>query len=264
MSTAHSTGLPRRHWLYSIVGTVLLFLVLPVCIVIPESFSDSKYLSFPPPGFSLKWYSAFLSSDDWLSSARASLVAATLTMLFATPVGVASAYAISNLGPRFQRISMAFILLPVIVPSMLIAIGIFYVYIRLSLVNTMLGIVLAHSILAIPFVIVTLLSALRSFDLRQELVARSLGAPRFAAFWRVTLPQIRPAVISAALFAFIISLDEVIVSLFVAGGNNMVLTRRMFVALRDALDPTIAAISTFFVVVSLAVLGTVALLSRKR
>ncbi|HTO63698.1 MAG TPA: ABC transporter permease [Bradyrhizobium sp.] len=247
-----------------IVGAILLFLVLPVCIVIPESFSDSKYLAFPPPGYSMKWYSAFLTSDDWLASTRASLVAAVLTMVFATPIGVASAYAINDLGPRFQRISMVFILLPMIVPSMLIAIGIFYVYIRLSLVNTMLGIVIAHSILAIPFVIVTVLSALRSFDLRQELVARSLGAPRFAAFRQVTLPQIRPAVISAALFAFIISLDEVIVSLFVAGGNNMVLTRRMFVALRDALDPTIAAISTFFIIVSLLVLGSVALLSRKR
>jgi putative spermidine/putrescine transport system permease protein len=158
---------------------------------------------------------------------------------------------------------MAFILLPMIVPGMLIAIGIFYVYIRLRLVNAMLGIVIAHSVLAIPFVIVTVLSALRSFDLRQELVARSLGAPRLAAFGRVTLPQIRPAVISAALFAFIISLDEVIVSLFIAGGNNIVLTRRMFVALRDALDPTIAAISTFFIIVSLVVLGSIALVSRK-
>ena len=263
MSASNPLSLARRLWLYLIVGAILLFLVLPVSIVIPESFSDSKYLAFPPPGFSTKWYVAFLTSDDWLASTRTSLVAAVLTMLVATPIGIASAYAINSFRPRFQRISMAFILLPMIVPGMLIAIGIFYVYIRLRLVNTMLGIVIAHSVLAIPFVIVTVLSALRSFDLRQELVARSLGAPRLAAFGRVTLPQIRPAVISAALFAFIISLDEVIVSLFIAGGNNMVLTRRMFVALRDALDPTIAAISTFFIIVSLVVLGSIALVSRK-
>jgi len=264
MNAASSIPLARRLWLYLVVGALLLFLVLPVFVVVPESFSDSKYLAFPPPGYSTKWYVTFLTSNDWLASTRASLSAATLTMFFATPVGIAGAYAINSFGPRAQRFSLVFMLLPLIVPSILIAIGIFYVYIRLKWVNTMLGIVLAHSTLAIPFVIITVLSALRSFDLRQELVARSLGAPRIAAFGRVTLPQIRPAVISGALFAFIISLDEVVLSLFVAGGENMVLTRRMFVALRDALDPTIAAISTFFITTSLVVLGAIALVSRKR
>ena len=250
----------RRSWLCVFVALILLFLIVPVFVVIPASFSDSKYLEFPPPAYSLKWYDAYLHSADWLASTRASLLAASFTMLFSTPVGVAAAYHINTLRPRIAQLLNLFILLPMIVPSILMGIGIFYVFIQLGIVNSMPGIVLAHSLLAVPYVVITVLSGLKSFDLRQEQVARSLGAPRMSAFMRVTLPQILPSVLSGALFAFIISLDEVVLSLFVAGGDNVVLTRRMFVALRDALDPTIAAISTIFITISLIVLGAVALI----
>lgn len=244
----------RRIWLYACVGMILLFLILPIFVVIPVSFSDSKYLEFPPRAYSLKWYETYLNSFEWLKSTRVSLLAAVLTALVATPIGVATAYYINQLTPRLAQLVNLLVILPVIVPNILIAIGLFYVYIRLNLVNTMPGIVLAHTLLALPFVVVTVLSALRAFDSRQEQVARSLGAPRFAAFMRVTLPQIKASVISGALFAFIISLDEVVISLFVAGGENMVITRRMFSALRDSIDPTVAAISTFFIAVSLVTL----------
>jgi len=254
----------RRAWLYALVTLVLLFLILPIFIVIPASFSDSKYLAFPPPGYSVKWYQAYFGSSDWLAATRVSLLAAFFTMLIATPMGVAAAYAIDSFSSRLARLTTAIILLPVIIPNILIAIGVFYVYVRLRMVNSMAGIVAAHSLLALPFVVMTVLSGFRSFDMRQEQVARSLGAPRFSAFLRVTLPQISPSVVSGALFAFIISLDEIILSLFVAGGENTVLTRRMFVAARDAVDPTIAAISTFFIAVSLAVLLLLALTTRRK
>jgi putative spermidine/putrescine transport system permease protein len=251
-------------WLFILVGLVLLYLVAPVFVVIPVSFSDSKYLEFPPRAYSVKWYASYLGSVDWLRSTRASLTAALLTALVATPIGIAAAYAINGLEAHLARMALILALAPAIVPTMLIAIGIFYIYIRLALVNTMPGIVLAHTLLALPFVVITVLAGLRSFDLRQEMVARSLGATRLSAFGRVTLPQIKAAVISGAFFAFITSLDEVVVGLFVAGGDNMVLTRRMFVSLRDALDPTIAAISTFFILVSLIVLGAISLLRARR
>jgi putative spermidine/putrescine transport system permease protein len=254
----------RRAWLYALVTIVLLFLILPIFIVIPASFSDSKYLAFPPPGYSVKWYQAYFGSSDWLAATRVSLLAAFLTMLIATPMGVAAAYAIDTFSPRLARLTTTIILLPVVIPNILIAIGVFYVYVRLRMVNSMAGIVAAHTLLALPFVVMTVLSGFRSFDMRQEQVARSLGASRFSAFLRVTLPQISPSVVSAALFAFIISLDEIILSLFVAGGENTVLTRRMFVAARDAVDPTIAAISTFFIAVSLAVLLLLALTARRK
>jgi putative spermidine/putrescine transport system permease protein len=254
----------RRWWLFALVGLILLYLIAPLFVVIPVSFSDSKYLEFPPRAYSLKWYQRYLDSADWLLSTRASLTAAVLTVLVATPIGVAAAYAINALEARFVRLGLVLALAPAVVPSMLIAIGIFYVYIRLGLVNSMLGIVLAHTLLALPLVVLTVLAGLRSFDMRQEMVARSLGAPRLGAFARVTLPQIRAAVLAGALFAFITSLDEVVVGLFVAGGDNTVLTRRMFVALRDALDPTIAAISTCFIVLSLAGFGAASLYRARR
>jgi putative spermidine/putrescine transport system permease protein len=249
----------RRAWLYSATLLVLLFLILPIFIVIPASFSDSKYLAFPPPGYSIKWYKAYFGSSDWLAATRTSLEAALLTVLIATPIGIAAAYAINSFSVRLAKLSTTIVLLPVIIPNILVAIGVFYVYVRFRIVNSMFGIVAAHSLVALPFVAMTILSGLRSFDLRQEQVARSLGAPHLSAFLHVTLPQIRPSVISSALFAFIISLDEIILSLFVAGGENTVLTRRMFVALRDAIDPTVAAISCFFIGASLVLLGVFAL-----
>jgi len=141
-----------------------------------------------------------------------------------------------------------------VVPVILIGIGVFYAYVKLKLVNSMLGLVLAHSMLAIPVVMLVVASALKTFDLDQELVARSLGASRIRAFWLVTLPQIKFSVVTGAVLAFLTSFDEIIVSLFVSGGPNSTLTRNMFNALRDQVDPTIAAISTLIVLATTVLL----------
>ena len=142
------------------------------------------------------------------------------------------------------------LLMPMVVPVILIGIGVFYAYVKLKLVNTLTGLVLAHSMLAIPVVMMVVTSALRSFDMNQEMVARSLGASRLRAFMTVTLPQIRFTIVTGAVLAFLTSFDEIIVSLFVSGGNNSTLTRNMFMALRDQVDPTIAAISTLIIAVT--------------
>jgi putative spermidine/putrescine transport system permease protein len=146
------------------------------------------------------------------------------------------------------------LLTPMVVPVILIGIGVFYAYVKLKLVNSLLGLVLAHSMLAIPVVMLVVASALKSFDLDQELVARSLGASRIKAFWMVTLPQIKFSVVTGAVLAFLTSFDEIIVSLFVSGGDNSTLTRNMFNALRDQVDPTIAAISTLIVLATTVLL----------
>ncbi|GGE87840.1 ABC transporter permease [Stappia taiwanensis] len=253
----------RRLWLYGVVASVLFFLVAPIFIVIPISFSDSEFLEFPPRGFSLRWYAAYFSDPQWMAATRVSLIAASLTVLFATPLGTAAAYAIHRAQSRWVRSLHVLMLLPQMVPLILIGIGLFYVYIQLGLVNSMLGIVLAHTLLATPFVVVTVLAGLQSFDMTQEKVARSLGASWPVAFFTVTLPQIRLSVVSGAFFAFITSLDEVVIGLFVAGGDNTVLTRRMFLSLRDQIEPTIAAISSLLIVITLAALIAVALFARK-
>lgn len=254
----------RRLWLYVWCGLVALFLVLPVLVVIPMSFSDAVYLEFPPRRWSLRNYRAFFGSVEWRDATWVSLRAAVLTTAAATVLGTAAAYGLAVTRWRWSRALQLLLVAPQMVPAILVAIGLFYVYARLELVNTMLGLVLAHTLLALPFVVVTVTAGLASFDMTQEMVARSLGASRVRAVLTVTLPQIRYSVISAALFAFITSLDEVVVALFISGGENATLTRRMFSALRDQIDPTIAAISTLLIVISVGLVGLVQLLGRTR
>ncbi len=252
----------RRLWLYVLGALVILFLVLPSLLVIPLSFSDSRYLAFPPPGWSTRWYGAYLGAVEWRDATRTSLVAATLTMVISTVLGTLAAYGLHTAQSRFTRMVYATYMLPLIVPGILIAIGIFLLFARLGLNNTMTGIVLAHSVMAIPLVVITVASGLKGYDLNQEMVARSLGASRLWAFLTITLPQLKISVVSAALLAFITSLDEVVISLFIAGGENATLTRRMFNALRDEIDPTIAAISTLLILLSVVLLGLTQLLQR--
>lgn len=254
----------ERLWLYLTGGAVLLFLIVPVLIVVPMSFSDSRFLTFPPPGLSLRWYTAYVSSPEWMDATRVSLEVAVLTTLLSTPLGVAAAYGLHVAEARFLRVLQLVLLMPLMVPIIIIAIGVFFVFAKLNLVGTIPGLVLAHTLMATPFVVVTSLSGLQGFDMNQEKVARSLGAHRLSAFAQVTLPQIKPSVISGALFAFITSLDEVVIALFISGGENSTITKRMFNALRDEIDPTIAAISSILIALSLSIVLLALMLARRR
>lgn len=237
-----------RLWLYAIAVIVMVLLVLPTLLVIPMSFSASQYLEFPPREWSLRWYRSYFDSTSWMQATATSLKAAVLTTMVATPLATMAAYGLHV--SRFRHVSglMVLLLAPMVVPVILIGIGVFYAYVKLKLVNTLLGLVLAHSMLAIPVAMLVIGSGLRTFDMNQELVARSLGASRIRAFMLVTLPQIKFSVLTGAVLAFLTSFDEIIVSLFVSGGDYSTLTRNMFNALRDQVDPTIAAISTLIVV----------------
>jgi putative spermidine/putrescine transport system permease protein len=178
------------------------------------------------------------------------LTAAFLTMLVATPLGVAAAYGLHTSQMRAGRLVFILLITPMMVPLILIAIGAFYAYVKLKVLYTMLGLVLAHTVLALPLVLIVTASALKSYDMNQEMAARSLGAPRWRAFLTITLPQIRFAVITAALLSFLSSFDEVVVAMFISGGDNSTLTRNMFNALRDQIDPTIASISTIMIMIT--------------
>jgi putative spermidine/putrescine transport system permease protein len=244
----------RRLWLYALVALVLLFLVAPSVLVVPISFSDARYLTFPPPAWSTRWYASFFAAVEWRDATSVSFRAAMLTMLIATAFGTLAAYGLHAARSRFSRLVHLTFILPLVIPSILVAIGIFLLYAQLGLNNTLTGIVLAHSVMAMPLVVIVVASGLNSYDMNQEMVARSLGASRPWAFLTVTLPQIKISVTSAALLAFITSLDEVVISLFIAGGEMATLTKRMFNALRDEIDPTIAAISTLLILVSIVTL----------
>lgn len=244
----------RRLWLYALAGVTMFFLVVPSLIVIPMSFSDSQYLEFPPREWSLRWYRNYFGSIAWMDATATSFKAGVLTMLLATTIGVAAAYGLHSSRTRWSGLIQGLLLTPIVVPVILVGIGVFYVYARLGLVNTLIGIVMAHSMLAVPLVVMIVTSALKSYDANQELVARSLGASRPKAFFLVTLPQIRFSVVTSAVLSFLTSFDEVIVALFVSGGANSTLTRNMFASLRDQIDPTIAAISTLVIVLTSALL----------
>jgi len=263
---ATETQIPHRArlWLYLVTALVMAFLVLPTLIVIPMSFSASQYLEFPPREWSFRWYASYFQSDKWMQATATSLKAASLTALVATPLGTLAAYGLFLSRLRFTAWVMPLLLTPIITPVILVGIGVFYAYVRLKLVNTLAGIVLAHSMLALPLVVLVVTSALKSYDMNQEIAARSLGASRLKAFLLVTLPQIRFAIVTGAVLSFLTSFDEVVIALFVSGGDNSTLTRAMFNALRDQIDPTIAAISTVMILISSLLLALSQILGRKR
>lgn len=263
-ATATQVTHRARLWLYAVAALVLIFLVLPTLIVIPMSFSASQYLEFPPREWSLRWYRGYFDSGTWMQATATSLKAGALTVLVATPLGTMAAYGLLLSRFRWARAVTTLLLAPLVVPIILIGIGVFYVFVKLQLVNTLSGLVLAHSMLAVPVVTMVVSSALQTFDLSQEQVARSLGATRLQAFLKVTLPQIRFSVLSAAVLAFLTSFDEIIVSLFISGGSNSTLTRNMFTSLRDQIDPTIAAVSTIIVAVTSLLLAVTQLLPGRR
>ncbi len=253
-----------RLWLYVLCVLIVIFLIAPTLLVIPMSFSDSRYLEFPPETWSLRWYRSFFQSAEWLQATKVSFQVATLTMVVATATGTLAAYGLHVARVRWAIYMTVLLTMPMIIPVILLAVGIFIIFAPVGLNNSIVGLVLAHSILAIPLVLITVSAGMRNFDINQEMVARSMGASRPWAFLTITLPQIRNSVLSGALLAFIISLDEVVIALLIAGGDKATLTRRMFLALRDEIDPTIAAISTLLITFSVVMLALSQLLQSKR
>ena len=263
--------LKDRLWLYIISVIVLFLLIVPSLIVIPMSFSDSQYLEFPPKNWSLRWYENYFASgqvgmgfNDWIGATWTSIKVAVLTIFVATPIGTMAAYGLINSGNKVRSILFPVMISPMMIPVILVAIGLFYFYVQFKMVNSILGLVLGHSLVAMPLVLIIVLSALKNYDMNQEKVARSLGASRIRAFFEITLPQIKFSIVSASLISFLTSFDEVIISLFVAGGDNSTITRAMFLALRDQIDPTIAAISTILIIISTSLLILVQLFGTKK
>lgn len=241
---------PQRIMFALFCAAVLLYLILPILIIAPMSFSSARFLTFPPPSLSLRWYREYVDNPAWMQATLVTLTVALLTVAIATPLGVAAAYAISQSKLRIMRLVHGALLLPLVVPIIITAVGIFFVYAKIGLIATMTGLVLANVMLGLPYVVISVVAGLQSFDMTQEMVARSLGMNRLRSFFAVTLPQISSSVIAGGIFAFISAMDETIVAIFISGGQYQPLTKRMFTALRDEIDPTIAAISTLMTAVS--------------
>jgi putative spermidine/putrescine transport system permease protein len=240
-----------------VVGLVLLFMVAPILIIVILSFSSAGYLTFPPPAFGVRWYREYLGSAEWLAATGLSLSVAASVVVLATFLGTLAALGLARLPPPLRNLAAALILSPLIVPVIVVAIGIYYAYSRYGLVGTPVGLVLAHTCLAVPFVVTSVSASLAGFDRRLEQAALSLGATPWGTFRQVTLPLIRPGVLTGALFAFITSFDELVVALFLSGSGAVTLPRRMWDDLRFAIDPTIAAVSTLTIVLTASLLAIV-------
>ena len=243
---------------------VLLFLVLPITIVLPVSLTDRRYLSLPEHGLSLRHYRALLSSEAWQSSIGQSLVVAILSAALAVVLGAACAIGCWRVGTRTARAVAALMVVPLIVPSIVYALGLYRSYAWLGLLDTLVGVVVAHTVTALPYVMILTTTALAGIDPRLEPAARSLGAGPVQVLGRVLLPLLRPALLSGALLAFIHSWDELVLVLFVAGRRVFTLPRRMWDGINDNLDPTLAAVAVLLTLVSAAALGLDLVLRARR
>ncbi|SCK08591.1 putative spermidine/putrescine transport system permease protein [Variovorax sp. HW608] len=226
---------------------VALFLVSPILIIVPISFSSSRFLDFPPPGLSLQWYRDYLSSDAWVSATWQSLGVAIAAALVSLAVGSAAAMALVRASPRMRRIGYQLLLAPMIVPVIISAVALYFLFAKLHLVNTSIGLVMAHSVGAVPLVVLIVAASLQSQNIRLEHAAASLGASRIVTIRRIVLPLIRPALIVAGFFAFLHSFDEVVLSLFVSGPDTMTLPVKMWSGIREEITPTIAAVSSLMI-----------------
>jgi putative spermidine/putrescine transport system permease protein len=256
----------ERIWYYAIrifCVLVLVCLVLPIFAIIPISFTSDTMLSYPMPGVSLRWFSEFFNSVMWTLSMKNSFIIAFATTILATALGTLAALGLTMANFPFKGVITGIMIMPMVVPIVISAVGIYFFYAWIGLTSTYTGMILAHTALATPFVVITVTATLQGFNRNQIRAGSSLGASPPTVFFKITLPQILPGVISGALFAFVTSFDEVVVALFIAGSEQYTLPRQMFAGIREKYNPTIAAVATMMIVVSVLLLVTVELLRRR-
>jgi putative spermidine/putrescine transport system permease protein len=255
-------GLIGRYLLALFGGAVLLFLCLPIAVVVPMSFSSASSLEFPPPGWSLRWYVSFFGDPRWLRAAQNSLIVALVASGSALALGSMAAYGLVRGRFRGRALLEGNFILPLILPPVITAVALYIFFAKIGLLGTIPGLIVAHTILTVPYVVLLMSVAIRQFDVRIEQVAYSLGASWFRMFRSVLLPNLLPSVLAAWIFAFIISFDEVIVTLFVAGAYDTI-PKRMFNELILQVNPTITAIATLLIALSVVTIGIVAWLMRR-
>lgn len=248
-------------WILTIL--VLVYLVAPLIAIIPLSFSSSSFLNYPIPSFSLRWYEDFFNSKEWIIAFRNSLLIGSATAFLATVLGTLAALGLSRDGFPFKRLVMGFLISPIIVPGIIVAVGTYFFFAPLGLTASFTGIVLAHTALAVPFVVILVSATLAGMN--QDLIraAASLGADPVKVFFKVTLPIVLPGVLSGAIIAFATSLDEVVTILFIAGPEQNTIPKQMFNGIKYFLSPTITAVATMLIFVSILFLALVGALRRR-
>jgi len=263
----------QRAWYYGfrvICGLVFFFLMFPIAVIVPLSFNAQDFFTFTPQmlaldpaGFSLKHYRDFFTNPDWQHAMRNSLTIAPMATLVSVSLGTLAAIGLSQSHVPFKRVIMAVLISPMIVPLIISAAGMYFFFSSIGLQGTYWGVVLAHAILGIPFVIITVTATMVGFDRSLTRAAASMGAGPVRTFFKVQLPLIMPGVISGGLFAFITSFDEVVIVIFVGSAGQKTLPWQMFIGLREQISPTILAVATLMVGLSILLLATLELLRRR-
>jgi putative spermidine/putrescine transport system permease protein len=275
---------PQRVWYYSfrfICALIFIFLITPIIVVMPLSFNAENFFTFTPEmlrldpdGYSLKHYQDFFTNNEWQRSLKNSLIIAPFATIISVSLGTLAAIGLSQSHVPFKGTIMAILISPMIVPLIISATGMFFFYSTLgNWLETTLGldknfvgyikVILAHAVLGIPFVIITVTATLVGFDNSLTRAAANMGANPVTTFFRVQMPLILPGVISGGLFAFITSFDEVVVVLFVGSAGQKTLPWQMFTGLREQISPTILAVATLLVGISIILLTVVELLRRR-
>ncbi len=254
---------PHRLLLVTLGGLTVFFLTVPTLLIVPMGFSSSEILTFPPPGWSLQWYEKMLTDPQWTTGFVNSFLVATVTAIVSTILGTLAA--LGMVRGRFpgKSLANALILSPLIVPVIIIAIGMFSLYVRWKITGSLIGLVAAHSALAIPFVMVSVSTGLRTMDRNLEMAAQNLGAGPGRTFTRITLPIVLPGVLTGALFAFLTSWDEVVVAIFLTTAKFRTLPVEMWEQVRQVVDPTVAAVATTVLGVTTTVLLLVFVVRRQ-
>jgi putative spermidine/putrescine transport system permease protein len=256
----------ERAWYYAhrvFVAAVLLFLIAPILVVVPLSFNSEPYFTFPMPGVSLRWYEDFFTNDRWTLALQTSVKVAVAVTVFATALGTLAALGLSRASFPARTLIMSLLISPMVVPVIISAVGMYFFYTRIGLSNSLLGLILAHTALATPFVVIVVTATLSGFDHSLTRAGASLGAPPTRVFFKVILPLILPGVISGALFACVTSFDEVVVVLFLAGPEQRTLPKQMFSGIREMISPTITAAATLLIIFAVIMLTTIELLRRR-
>ena len=267
------TGLGGKISHYSFLifcACVFLFLIAPILVIIPLSFNAEPYFTFTEgmmsldrEAYSVRWYKDIATNPQWIFSAKNSIIVATCSTLIATVLGTLAALGLSQSHMPYRPLVMGVLISPMIVPLIISAAGMFFFYSKIGLSQTMPGLILAHSVLGTPFVVITVTATLAGFDHSLTKAAQSLGSGTSRTFFKIQMPLILPGVVSGALFAFITSFDEVVVVFFLAGFEQRTIPRQMWAGIREQISPTILAVATILVCVSILLLTTVELLRRR-
>lgn len=236
-------------YVYTIV--LIIVMILPAVVIIPQAFTSLNYFKFPVEETSFKWFEKFFDNEQWVVGLGRSMMIAVLAAILATVIGTMGALAMNKLNFKGKSVFMSIMIAPMVVPVVVVGAALYTTFAPIGLTNSIPGLVFAHTLLGIPMVFVTMLSGFANVNENLELAAMSMGSSPVGAFFKVTLPTVKTSVVSSVLFAFVTSLDEVVVTTFVSGANTKTLTMVMWENMRTNIDPTLAVAALFMIILTL-------------